>query len=113
MLQQRLDPVAISDTCTMNFRPQYQALRIHQKVTLSALDLLATVVAAFFATHISSFDRLAVDYACAGLRIAPETNPQTFAHHLVHPLPGSIQTPSSEVMKDRFPGREVVGQESL
>lgn len=63
----------------MNFRPQYQALRIHQKVTLSALDLLAPAVAAFFATHISSFDRLAVDYACAGLRIAPEANPQTFS----------------------------------
>ena len=71
-LQQRLDAVAIRDTRTMNFGPEYQALRIHQKVTLSALDLLAPVVAALFATHISSFDRLAVDYACAGLRIAPE-----------------------------------------
>ena len=87
-LQQRLDPVAIRDTCTMNFRPEYQALRIYQKVTLSTLDLLTPVVAALFAAHISSFERLAVDYACAGLRIAPKANREVQA--LVTPTEKAI-----------------------
>src|SRR5829696_84471 len=80
MLQQRLDPIAIHDARTMNLHLEHQALRIHQKVALSALDLLAPVVATLFPAHLGGFDRLAVDDARARLRIALEANPQTFAH---------------------------------
>ena len=43
-LQQQLDPVLIGDLGAVDLSLQYQAVRIYQKVTLTAADLLAAIV---------------------------------------------------------------------
>jgi len=53
---------------------EHQALGIHQQVTLTALYLLAPVVAALFSAHRGTLNRLAIDHARAGLRISLQAN---------------------------------------
>jgi hypothetical protein len=48
-------------------------------VALTAFDLLASIVAALFATYPGSLHRLAVDDTCAGLRVSLETHPHPLA----------------------------------
>jgi hypothetical protein len=44
--------------------------------------------------------------------MALESNAQAFADGTVHPLPGAVDAPSSEVVKDGLPRREVVWKEA-
>src|SRR5438270_8737636 len=82
-------------------------------MTLSALYLLATVVSTLFSSHAGALHRLAVDDASAWLRISAHTaNAHPLAQGSVHPLPGAVDPPSSEVMVDGLPRRKVVRQET-
>jgi hypothetical protein len=87
---------------------EQQALRVYQQVSLSAFDLLATVVAALFSSHAGALDRLAIHDARARLGISVHAHPYTLAQGGVHPLPGAVEPPSPEVMMDGLPWREVV-----
>jgi hypothetical protein len=48
-------------------------------MTLSALDLLGSVLTAFFSAHSGRFDRLRIDYASAGLRVSLQAYPHALA----------------------------------
>ncbi len=92
--------------------PQTNA-KANAPATTSASDTserLASVVASLFPAHAGRLDRLAVDYARAGLRVSSEVNPHPLAQRPVHPFPGAVEAPSSEVVVDGLPRREVVGQ---
>ena len=111
-IQQNLDAFSVLDLCAVDPGFEHQTLSVYQEVSLSALDLLATVVAAFFSAHACGLDRLAVHYACARLRVSLEANSHPLAQSGVHPFPCAIQAPSSEVVVDGLPGRELVGHKS-
>jgi hypothetical protein len=82
-------------------------------VTLSALDLLAAIVATLFSAYAGRLlDRLAIYYACAALRVPLNTHSHPLAQGLVHPFPSSIQAPSSEVMVNGLPGWELMRQKA-
>src|SRR5215212_8572505 len=49
-----------------------------------------------------------IDDAGAWLGISPHTHAHPLAQGSVHPLPGTVDPPHSEVMVDGLPGREVV-----
>ena len=63
-LQKRLYPIAIHDICWLNLRFEHQALRIHEQMTLSSLNLLAAIVPAL-SSYAGSLHRLAIHYARA------------------------------------------------
>src|SRR5687768_1411545 len=81
-------------------------------MSLASFDLLGPVVTALLPTYARGLDRLGIHYGRAGLRVPLSADSHSFAQGSVHPLPRSIQTPEAEVVVDRFPGREVVGQQS-
>jgi len=80
-------------------------------VPLTALDLLTSVEAAFFSAHCGALYRLAIHHARARLRIPLQADPQAFSEGAVDPLPGTVDTPFSEVPVDGGPPGKVVGQE--
>ena len=88
--QQLFDPVPVHDLGAMDLCLEDETLSVHEQVALAALDLLTSVVAALFSAHCSGLDRLAVHYACTGLRISVQANPQTFSDSLVDPFPGAF-----------------------
>jgi hypothetical protein len=67
---------------------------------LSALDLLASIVSSLLSAHPGRFNRLAIYDARARLRLSLETNPHPLAQGLMHPFPGSIDSPETEVVMD-------------
>jgi hypothetical protein len=79
----------------VNLAFENQTLSIYQQVAFSALHFLAAVVTTLFSAHSGSLDRLAIHYACTGLRISLPANPQAFPHCGVDPLPGTIDAPFS------------------
>jgi len=81
-------------------------------VTLSALHLLASIVAALFSAYPGRLDRLAIYDAGARLRVPVEAGSNPLTQRSVHPLPGSIQADLPEVVVDAAPGREVVGKQT-
>jgi hypothetical protein len=91
---------------------EHQPLSIYQEVSLAALDLLGSVIAALFSTYPGSLDRLAVHYACARLRVSLEAHSHLLAQGGVHPFPGAIQAPQAEVVVDGLPGWELMWHKS-
>src|SRR5919107_1713933 len=81
-------------------------------MALSSFDLLGPVVSALCASYHGGLDRLAVYYAGAGLRVPLQTDPHPLAQGRVHPLPGSIQTPETEVGVRVVAGGEVGGKQA-
>jgi hypothetical protein len=81
-------------------------------MSLTTFDFLASVVTTFFSAHSSSLDRLTVYYAGTGLRIPLRANPQAFADSPVDPLPSTVDAPSSEIVVDSGPSREVVRKQT-
>src|SRR5215217_2949693 len=110
--EQELDAIAIGDVRRVNLGHEYQTLGVYQKMTLSSLDLLGTVVTALFSSHARCLHRLGVHYGCARLRVPLQTHSHPLAQGIVHPLPGTIQAPRSKVVVDGLPWREVVWEQS-
>src|SRR3712207_2743617 len=81
-------------------------------MALPALHLLATVVTSLFTSYTGALDRLAVDDTGTGLRISAHTHAHPLAQGSVHPFPGAVDAPSSEVVVNGLPGREVVWQQT-
>jgi hypothetical protein len=77
--EQKLDAVAVLDFGVVDPRFEHQPLRVHQKMALSSFDLLGSVVAALLSAHPGRFDRLAVHYGCAGLRVPLQTDSNPLA----------------------------------
>jgi hypothetical protein len=70
-LEQQFNPVLIGDLGAVDLGFQDQPFRIHQQVTLPAMDLLPTVVASRFTAYSGRLGRLRIDYPGAGLRVSP------------------------------------------
>src|SRR5215208_3796768 len=69
-------------------------------MALSTLYLLAAVVSSLLSSHASGLHRLTIRYASTGLRVSPHAHAHPLAQGSVHPLPGAVDAPSSEVMVD-------------
>src|SRR5215216_3222670 len=95
---------------TVDLRFEYQPFGIHQKMALSTLNLLATVVSTLLSAHPSRLDRLGIHYACARLRISLQANPKAFPDSPVDPLPTTVDAPFPEIVVDSRPSRKVVGK---
>jgi hypothetical protein len=61
-LEQQLDPVLIGNLRAVDLGLQDQSLRIHEQVTLSAANLLPTIVSPCFSAHPGSLCRLGIHY---------------------------------------------------
>jgi len=85
-----------------------QTFGIYQQVAFSALHFLVAIVSSLCSTYPCGLHRLGIHHARAGLRISLEAYSQTLAQSSVHPLPGAVDTPSSEVVVDRLPRRELM-----
>ncbi len=96
--------------CTEGF--EYEAFGVYQQMSLAALDLLASVITSIFSAYCATLDRLGIHHASAGLRIPLQANPKAFTDSPIDPLPGAVDAPSSEVVIDRGPSREVVGKQT-
>src|SRR5215218_11243911 len=88
-----------------------QPLGVHQKVPLSASDLLVAVVSPLFAAYPGRLGRLRIRYSRAGVWIPPQTNPQPLAQRHVDLLEDTGKPPLTEVVVDGPPRREVAWQE--
>jgi hypothetical protein len=73
----------------IDLRFEHEAFGVYQDVALSALYLLAAVIAALLSAYRGTLDRPAIHRSGAGLRIPTLTNPQPFADGPVDPLPGT------------------------
>jgi hypothetical protein len=91
-VQQNLDPFPVLDLCAVNPGFEHQPLSVHQEVSLSALDLLTAIVTTLFSTYSGCFDRLAVHYACARLRVSLEAHSHPLTQGGVYPFPGAIHS---------------------
>jgi hypothetical protein len=69
---------------------EHESFGIDQQMALPAIDLLAAVVTAFLSAYPGGFDRLAIDYACTGLRISVQANSKAFPHSSVDTFPGTV-----------------------
>jgi hypothetical protein len=87
-----------------------KTLSVHQDVALSAANLFAAVVTSRLSAHPGSLCGLRVDYPGTGLGVSSEASSQALVDCLVHLFPGAVETPSSEVVVDSLPRREVTGQ---
>jgi hypothetical protein len=85
---------------------------VYQQVTLTPLDLLASVITPIFAAYCGTLDRLAIHHAGAGLRISVQANTKAFTDRPIDLFPGAVDAPSSEVMVDGGPSREVMGKQT-
>jgi hypothetical protein len=89
-MQQRLDPLEIHYLGAVYFSLEDEALGVYQDVTLSAFDLLASVVSTIFSAYRCSLYRLGIDHACTGLGVPLQADPEAFSDGPVDPLPGAV-----------------------
>jgi hypothetical protein len=97
--QQQGDSGSVLKWGTVHFSFQYQALGVHQQMTLAPVHLFSPVITTDTAHH-CSLDRLAVQDACAGLGIPPHLGPQLFSESGMDGLPGAIEVPGTKVVVD-------------
>src|SRR5215204_3065493 len=74
-------------------------------MALPAANLFSAVVTSRFSAHPSSLCGLRVDYPSTRLGVSSEAGSQALVDCLVHPFPGAVEAPSSEVVVDSLPGR--------
>src|SRR5215211_3905239 len=79
-------------------------------MALPAANLFAAVVTSRFSAHPGSLCGLRVDYPGTGLGVSSEASSQALVDCLVHLFPGAVEAPSSEVVVDSLPRREVTRQ---
>src|SRR5215212_10669128 len=64
--QQQLNPVLLGHLCTMNLGLEHQPFRVHQQLSLAAVNFLSAVVTAlFFSAYPARLSRLRIDYPCS------------------------------------------------
>lgn len=107
--QQLVSCIPVLEVGRQDYHHEDQADGIDQDVSLATIDLFACVVAAFFA-HLRAFDGLAVDNRSAGLGFASFELAQVFSQVIVNFFQEPIDLPETEVMIDRAPRGEVLGQ---
>src|SRR5215210_3232590 len=96
----------------MDLGLEHETLGVHQDVALSALHLLAAIVAALFPANRGALHRLGVHHPRAGLGVPFQADPEALADGPVDVLPGTVYAPFSEVPVNGGPPGEVVGQQA-
>ncbi len=109
-LQQQRHARAILNVGCVHFGAQYQAARVDQYVALAAIDAFGAVIAALTADA-GRPDRLAIDDARAGMRVASDADAELLAQNRVHVFPGAIETPQTEIVISSLPGWELVREQ--
>jgi hypothetical protein len=107
--QQLLGPVSV-----LNVRRQYQGEqdephRIHQKVALAPVDLLAGIVASLVAA-LRAPDALTVEDSSTGMALSPCDHPQMLSQMSVDCCQESYAFPQAKVVIDRPPRRKAFRQ---
>jgi hypothetical protein len=74
----------------VDLRLEHEAFGVYPQVTLTALDLLGSIVTALFSAYCGSLDRLGINHACTGLGISVQANPKAFSDSLVELLPSTV-----------------------
>ena len=92
------------------FGEQHKAASIDQNVAFAAINAFGAVIAAH-TVDAGRPDRLAIDDACAGMRVAPDGDVELLAQDSVHVFPGAIETPQTEIVISSLPGWELVREQ--
>src|SRR5450830_1385351 len=79
-------------------------------MALAPIHVLARIIATR-STLFRRLDRLAVDDARRGFRVSALPNPLLPAQFLAYPLPRAAVPPVAEVVLNRRPGRQIMGQQ--
>ena len=109
-VQQQWHSCAILNVGGMHSGSEDQATGIDQEMPLAAIDALGAVVAADTADARGA-DRLAVDDARTGLRLAPDHGSELATQDRVQKCPGAIEPPQPEVVIGGLPGWELVREQ--
>ena len=109
-LQHRPAAVAILDVGRVRFQHQGTPVGVDEGVALSALDLLAGVVAPRPA-GLRRLDALAVEHPRRRAGGAPAARAVEHDQMVVQPLQNAVVAQPQEPAVDRLPRREAVGQE--
>src|SRR5258708_14727757 len=91
----------------MHHCDQQQAQRVNQEVTLTALDLLACIIASFSALF-GHLDALTVNHASTRLGVPTTGEAQSHAQVIMHRLPGPITSPPLIVVGNRSVWTQIV-----
>jgi hypothetical protein len=105
------DPSTISilNVCGKHKDHENQPEHVDEDVPLSAVDLLAGILAARSA-HLRCFYGLAVKNCSCRIFVSPLSLPNMTAKHIVDSLPRSVLLPLAKVAVDQLPLRKVVRQ---
>ena len=68
--------------CAVDLGFEHESFGVYEQMSLTAFDLLTTVVTAFLSTHACGLDRLGIHYARTGLRISLQSDSQSFSDSL-------------------------------
>jgi hypothetical protein len=96
----------------VDVRLEHEAFGVDQDVALTPLDLLGPIVTPVLPAYPGALHRLGIHHARAGLRISLQAHTQAFSESSVDTLPGTIDTPSPEIVVDGWPSRKVVGKQA-
>jgi hypothetical protein len=107
--QQLSGSVPVLNVGRQDHHPEQQTQGIDQDVSFAPVDFLARIVTPLVAGF-GALDALAVDDSGAGVRLAPFDQAEMFSQMGVNLLPQAIALPDAEVVIDRAPRSEVLGQ---
>jgi hypothetical protein len=91
---------------------EHETLGVYEQVTLTALDLLGSVLTAIFSAYCGTLDRLGIHHPGTWLGISLQANPKAFSYGPIDTLPGAVDTPLPKVVVDGGPSRELVRQQT-
>ena len=95
----------------MNAGQEHQPKRVHEQVTLSALQAFASIKAPLRTTHARSLHALAVNDGGAGLKIALDRGSHALTQFVVQSVKGAGGLPAPELTVNGLPGWKVHRQE--
>jgi hypothetical protein len=106
--QETLSGIAILDVGGRHHDHQHQSQRVHDQVTLGAIDLLTGIIASSFIA-LGAFDRLAVQDGRTGFGFAPLGVTEPFTEVFVQCEPEPDENPIAIIAVERRPRRQILG----
>src|SRR3984957_15119065 len=108
--QKRSATIAVLDTRRMRFEHEAAPVRVHERMALTSVDLLSSIVTAR-AARLGGLDALGVDDCRRGAGVAPD--PFAIGHYqrVVYPFKAAVVAPGGEPAVNRSPWWQVVRQQ--
>ena len=108
--QKRSATIAVLNTRRMRFEHEAAPVRVHERMALTSVDLLSSIVTAWPA-GLGGLGALAVDDCRRGAGVAPD--PFAICHHerVVYPFKAPVVAPGGEPAVNRPPWWQVVRQQ--